>query len=266
MVAYPVQQGRALEAEDRNAMVLTRALLGEDSSLSVGSKVPLVIDGRTTIWEVVGIIDAGPQPIAITTPEALTAVTGRSTVDIAVIKAPGDTDEDEARISRRLREQLNESGFNVSSIQLIAENRRVIEDHLLLVASFLLVMSQAMIVVGGLGLASTMSLAVLERTREIGVMRAIGAKHSSIMGLLQVEALAMSIAGWALAIPLSLPASILIGKVFGKIMMTVPVTYVPDWRAVLQWLVVVVLVSIVACAWPAYRATRVSTAAALSYE
>jgi len=123
-----------------------------------------------------------------------------------------------------------------------------------------------MIVVGGLGLASTMSLAVLERTREIGVMRAIGARHGSILGMLQVEALSMSIAGWALAIPLSIPASIVIGKVFGRIMFPVPVSFVPEWRAVVNWLAVVVVVSIIACAWPAWRATRITTAKALSYE
>ena len=123
-----------------------------------------------------------------------------------------------------------------------------------------------MIVVGGLGLASTMSLAVLERTREIGVLRAIGARHRSILVLIQVEALAMAVTAWLLAIPLSLPASIIIGKVFGRIMLPVPITFVPDWAAVVQWFVVVVLVSIVASAWPAFRATRITTARALSYE
>ena len=81
-----------------------------------------------------------------------------------------------------------------------------------------------------------------------------------------MEALAMSIAGWALAIPLSLPASIIIGEVFGRIMFPVPVSFIPDLRAVVNWLAVVVVVSIVACAWPAFRATRITTAKALSYE
>lgn len=49
-------------------------------------------------------------------------------------------------------------------------------------------------------------------------------------------------------------------------MLRVPVILVPEPAAMLRWLAVVVGVSIVACAWPAYRAMRVTTAAALSYE
>jgi putative ABC transport system permease protein len=266
MVAYPVIAGRWIKPDDRNALVIAKPLAAEDPAFRVGTTIPIVIDGRIMNWTVVGIVEAGAQGMAFTTPEAVIAAIGRSTVGLVVVKAPATTAEDEAAISRSIRERTTEAGLYVSSIQLIAESKRVIEDHLLLVASFLLVMSQAMIVVGGLGLASTMSLAVLERTREIGVLRAIGARHRSILALIQIEALAMAITAWLLAIPLSLPASILIGKVFGRIMLPVPVTLVPDFAAVMQWLVVVVVVSIVASAWPAYRATRITTARALSYE
>jgi putative ABC transport system permease protein len=266
MVAYPVLAGRWLRPGDRDAIVVSRTVADDDSSISVGKQVPLVIDGKIRSWTVIGIVDTGPAPMAVTTPEAMWAIIGNSKTDLAVVKSPvGDLTE-QGRLSRSLRDEMTEKGLNVASAQLTAENRRVIEDHLLMVASFLLVMSQAMIVVGGLGLASTMSLAVLERTREIGVMRAIGARHSSILGMLQVEALAMGIVGWLIAIPLSIPASVIIGKVFGSIMFPVPVTFVPQWGAVFEWLAVVIVVSIVASAWPAYRATRIPTARALSYE
>ena len=74
-----------------------------------------------------------------------------------------------------------------------------------MVAGFLGNMSLLMLVVGGLGLASTMSLGVLERTREIGVLRAIGARHGSILAMVQIEGLVIALLSWALAIPLSLP-------------------------------------------------------------
>ena len=123
-----------------------------------------------------------------------------------------------------------------------------------------------MIVLGGLGLASTMSLAVLERTREIGVLRAIGARHRSILALVQVEGLVVGILSWAIAIPLSIPMSWVLGQAFARIMLPVPVMLLPQPAAVLQWLGVVVAVSAVACAWPAWRATRIPTTTALAYE
>jgi putative ABC transport system permease protein len=141
------------------------------------------------------------------------------------------------------------------------------EDHLLMVAGFLLLMSQAMLVVGGLGLASTMSLSVLERTREIGVLRAIGARHRAILTMIQVEGLVIALASWALAIPLSIPMSTVLGRAFGRIMLPVRNdAMIPDPGGILLWLGVVVVVSVLACAWPGYRATRITTAAALAYE
>ena len=142
----------------------------------------------------------------------------------------------------------------------------MVEDHLLMVVQFLGVMGWVMIVVGGMGLASTMSLAVLERTREIGVMRAIGARHRAIMSMILIEGLVIAVLGWVVSIPLSIPMSSVLADAFGRVMFAVPTHYLPDARGVLGWLLMVVVVSVFACAWPARRATRIPTATALSYE
>jgi ABC-type lipoprotein release transport system permease subunit len=69
-----------------------------------------------------------------------------------------------------------------------------------------------------------------------------------------------------MAIPLSLPMSWILGWRFGRIMIPVPATYLPEMGAVLWWLLLVLLVSVLATLWPALRATRIPTAAALAYE
>ena len=76
----------------------------------------------------------------------------------------------------------------------------------------------------------------------------------------------IALLSWALAVPLSLPISLLLGRAFGAIFFPVPPTLVPGWTAVALWLAVVVVVSIAACAWPARRATRIPAVAALAYE
>jgi putative ABC transport system permease protein len=130
---------------------------------------------------------------------------------------------------------------------------------------FLGVMGWVMIAVGGMGLASTMGISVLERTREIGVMRAIGARTSAIVGIVQAEGLVIALIGWAAALVLSVPMSLALGRAFGAIMFPVPDRYVPTATGTLAWLAVAAVVSIAACAWPALRATRIPTAAALAY-
>jgi putative ABC transport system permease protein len=144
--------------------------------------------------------------------------------------------------------------------------RRVVADHLLMVVQFLGVMGWVMIAVGGMGLASTMSLAVMERTREIGVLRAIGARHRDILALIETEGATIALLAWLIALPLSVPMSVGLAAAFGRIMFPVPAAYVPEPAGVAGWFIMVLLVSLFACAWPARRALQVTPAAALAYE
>ena len=86
------------------------------------------------------------------------------------------------------------------------------------------------------------------------------------VALVQVEGLVIALASWLLAIPLSVPMSLVLGRVFGGIMLPVAVRPVPLPSALVLWLAVCVVVSVLASAWPARKALRVPTAAALAYE
>ena len=266
LVAFPMVSGRWILPGDAAAIVVTRRLLAEEPSLILGADLPLVIGGRTTTWRIVGVVDAGPQTGAYATREAVALVTGTGRAGVVVVSAARRETAAQSELLQRMRDQLEGSGFPVESTQLMAASRSAMEDHLLLVAGFLVAMSQLTIIVGGLGLASTMSLSVLERTREIGVLRAIGASHSAIVTMVQVEGLVVAALSWLIALPLSLPMSVLVGRAFGRVMITVPVTWVPEASAILIWLGISVGVSLAACAWPARHATRITTAAALAYE
>lgn len=266
MLALPVQSGRWLEPGDGRALVASSGLLQDEPALRVGAEVTLVIGGRPARWRVVGVVRSLPGIAAYAPREALAGLGGGGRVDRAVVAAAATGDAAAAELARLLRGELERGGLAVERGQLMTESRRVREDHLLMVARFLLVISQLMIVVGGLGLASTMSLSVLERTREIGVLRTLGARHGSILTLVQVEGLVIALASWALALPLSLPMSALLATRFGQVMFPLAVRYVPEVSGVLAWLGLVLVVSIVACAWPALRAMRIPTARALAYE
>jgi putative ABC transport system permease protein len=266
MLSPGVLQGRWLRAGDDDALVVNRRLVDDEPRLAPGATATLMIAGRPTIWKVVGVVETGPSPAAYAPRATIASMVSGGDVDRAVVRADVRGAASQLDLIQRLRAELNRGGLDVQVTQLMADNRKVVEDHLLMVASFLGIMGQLMIVVGGLGLASTMSLSVLERTREIGVLRAIGARHGSILTMVQVEGLVIALCSWLIALPLSIPMSVFLGEAFGRIMIRVPVILVPDAGGVLRWLLVVVAVSLVACLWPAYRAMRVPTATALSYE
>lgn len=261
-----VVAGRWLSANDSNALVVGTRLVAEDSAMRLGADVPLVVGGKVTRWRIVGIVDAGPSPTAFASREALARVTGDGRVDRVVVSSTLRGAGSQLELVQRLRPTLGAEGYDVQSAQMVQSNRGAIEDHLLMVAGFLGIMGQLIIVVGGLGLAATMSLAVLERTREIGVLRAIGARHGSIMTMIHIEGLVIALASWLIALPLSVPMSVILGKAFGRVMLPVPVILLPEWAGVVRWLAVVIGVSLVSCAWPAIRAMRVTTASALAYE
>lgn len=258
--------GRRLRESDTEALIITRRLVADDSAFKIDGLVRLLIEGKVVTWRVVGIVEGGPSDAAYVTREALAATTGQRGAATAVIASTAGDDASRLEIMQRVRGSLIEAGLEPASGQLISEQRKVVEDHLLTVVDFLGVMGQLMIVVGGLGLASTMSLAVLERTREIGVLRAIGAQHGAILAMVQVEGLVIALLSWAIALPLSIPLSAMLGQAFGRIFLQVPLTLLPEATGALRWLAVVLVVSVAACAWPAHAAMRVTTAAALSYE
>jgi putative ABC transport system permease protein len=261
-----VDEGRWLRPGDTRAMVVNRSAIRAQPVLRVGSTVTLVIDGRSADWEIIGVVETGPSPSAYAPREVIGAMVSGGNASTVVVRSAYQGEASQLDLIQRLRVALVARGITVTSSLVVAEARRGTEDHLLMVVDFLGSMAWLMILVGGLGLASTMGLAVLERTREIGVLRAIGARHGAILAMIQVEGLTIALLSWGLAVPLSVPISVLLGKAFGRIMLRVPVIWLPDAKGVALWLALVVVVSLLACAWPARRAMRVPTAAALAYE
>jgi len=121
-------------------------------------------------------------------------------------------------------------------------------------------------VVGSVGLAGTMSINVLERTREIGVMRTIGAVDAAIMQAVIIEGLVIGLVTWVLAIGLSFPISLVLVNIVGQAIMgsAMPLTLTP--LGALVWLAVVSGLSVVASLWPARNAARLTINEVLAYE
>jgi len=264
MLSVNVAQGRWLDVRDRNVLVVSERLLRDEPGMVPDTDAMLTIGGKTTTWHIVGVDRTVVQDIAYTPFAALTALHGDDRASmLAVATKSGNAALD---VILRLRTELERNDMRVAGSQLLSETRRAVEDHLLMVVEFLGAMAWVMIAVGGMGLASTMSLAVLERTREIGVLRAIGTRHGAIMRMIQAEGLVIVVLAWLVSLPLSAPMSAGLAVAFGKVMFAVPVQALPNAGAVCTWLVLGLGVSLLACTWPGLRAMRIPTAAALSYE
>ena len=116
----------------------------------------------------------------------------------------------------------------------------------------MLIMASLIAIVGGLGLMGTMSINVLERTREIGVMRAIGASNRDIQGIVIIEGLVIGLISWTIAILIAI--------------LTAPMPAVYGLSGILAWLIFTLILATVASALPARRASQLTVRDTLAYE
>jgi putative ABC transport system permease protein len=174
--------------------------------------------------------------------------------------------ERQKEIAQKLDQYLSDHGFKVNGVLaglLIQEdNSRAVN----ILVVFLLIMALLTAFVGSICLTGTMGMNVLERTREIGVMRAIGAVDIEIMKSVVIEGVTIGLITWFLAIGLSFPISELLLNIITKSMMGSSVDLSITVVGVFIWLGVVILMSIAASILPARNAARLTINEVLSYE
>jgi len=164
-----------------------------------------------------------------------------------------------------LDEHYLNHGYVVASTQTAAGQLEASSEHLDILTTFLLIMALALAVVGIIGLSGSMTLTVIESTREIGIMRSVGASHRAIFGVYITQGLVVGTISWFLGAWLSWPMSYgLMAALRAALEMRLSYTFAPV--GVVVWLVMVWIISAVASLLPAWRASQVSIRDAISHE
>lgn len=161
---------------------------------------------------------------------------------------------------------MKKIGMRVNFLQTTQELKEMIIAQFNVIVTFLLIMAGLLGIVGALGLAGTMSINVVERTREIGVMRAIGAGDRDVLQLVMVEGVMIGSFSWAFGLLLSLPVSKFMSDQVGILFIQAPLTFRFSVAGAAIWLGVILLMSALATWWPARNASRISVRESLSYE
>jgi putative ABC transport system permease protein len=172
----------------------------------------------------------------------------------------------QAEMVKVLEDRLKTAGIGVSKSITIADIIKSSASRIDFLVRFLLFMSIMAAAIGGLGLAGTMSLNVLERTREIGVMRSIGATSPMVGGIVVVEGMLIGFISWLLAIPCSIPISYLFNLIIGFAFFKRPLDFSFSLTGLIIWLIIVILISVIASLLPARQAMKMSVQETLAYE
>ena len=157
------------------------------------------------------------------------------------------------RVKRDLDRRLSAAGFNVAGVTSKRDTRYGFDQHLLMVYVLLIIIGVLVGAVGGLGLATTMSLNVLERRGELAVMRAIGATPFAIATTLATEAGMITAMSWAMAAVAAVPLGRGLGSFLTRLVLKSPFEFRFAGTGLLLWLAATAVIGILASLAPAQR-------------
>ncbi|MBV7335536.1 ABC transporter permease [Chloroflexi bacterium TSY] len=264
-------EGRWLEPNDSNGIVVSTGLLLDEPDIGLDRELTLKIGDEEDVWRVIGLNEVFQPPIAppivyMNLPHFWQVAGHHGQTDtIRLVTASHDA-ATLARVAQEAEARLQRAGIEIKSTRTATEDRDIFTERFNIVTILLMIMAFLLATVGSLGLMATMSINVLERKREIGVLRAIGASDRSVLRIFVVEGMIIGMLSWCGALLLSQPMSRLMSRQIGLNFAKLPLTYVFDMRAPLFWLIVVLLVSALASLIPARNAASLRVRETLAYE
>jgi putative ABC transport system permease protein len=267
-----MREGRWLLPDDEYAIVLNEQLAG-DIGVGVGDWITFDhgVSGETN-WRVVGMLldpiisNTAHVPREVVLRELGSA--GKSSV--IMIQTVRDDPVSQEAAAKSLRQYLpdNQLDLNPSGI-FGADTANEITAQSLnnfgVILSMLMAMALVIALVGGIALSGSLSLNVIERRREIGVMRAIGASSASIGFMFVGEGLLLGLLSWLIAVPLSIPAGRAMTEALG-LALNSGIVYKFTLSGAIMWLIIVVLLALVASWLPVRSAVRISVRESLAYQ
>jgi len=176
MIKLEIAEGRDLLPGDVDAVVVNTSLAAS-SQMKVGNTVSFRVGGELTSWRVVGIArEFFFSPPAAYVPQAFMEQRHPGMRNSAFLALDKTDAASINSVKDNLERNLKQEGVRIQNSTSQTDFRFAVDQHMLTIYVFPVIMSGIIVVVGGLGLATTMSLNVMERRREIGVLRAIGAR------------------------------------------------------------------------------------------
>jgi putative ABC transport system permease protein len=266
-------EGRWLQPGDANAAVIHQRLAGQ-KNWGIGDTITLT-DPREkdTNWQIVGIAYDPVANNAIFVPRSRLQremnLTGQANT-LWLQTSPKDGESLTAFAAdlnqvfeRRKFELAPSSTFGESTITALVEQTT---GGYSLIITMLVIMAIIIALVGGVGLSGVLTLNVLERRREIGVMRSIGASNWRVIGLQIGEGLLLGWLSWIIALPVSIPAGYFFATKGLSVVLFNQLAYRFNPAGPLTWLVIITILAVFASLFPARNAAKISVRESLAYQ
>jgi putative ABC transport system permease protein len=284
LIALPVESvmykplivaGRWFAQSDNDQKVLVlNAATAELNGIQVGDSINVNLLGRfNSAWQVIGLYrwfaGSGYNVEPVYAPlSTIQTVTKRSEVtSFALLSANTKTQAEEKIVADALKQVFQDNHIKLDFYTTIAklEQRHNAKHQFRPITSMLLGLASLIASVGAIGLSGTLAIGVLQRTREIGVLRAIGASSAAIFKLFMLEGLFHGLMAWFISIPIAYCLAEPLSQKLGEIMLGIQLDFSFSWLAVWLWLAIVTVLALVASYLPARHATRIVVRDSLNY-
>ncbi len=263
--------GRWLAPGDGRVVVLTRET-AETNHIQLGDTVMLDLGelGKDR-WQVIGLYEpvfasAYTSDMIYAPLEALFKATKKHNQgSMLYVRMTSHSPAFEAAVTARLKDLYEGRNMKIVASQTQADARSSNEFQFSTVIWMLLALSIIVAAVGGIALMGALSIGVVERTKEIGVLRAVGARSRTILGIFVMEGILQGLLSWLVAVPVSFLVSQPVASALGHAMFSATLDHQYNWAAVGIWLGIILVISMLASMLPARGAARISVRDSLAY-
>jgi len=269
LVSPMLVEGRWIKTSDQKKLDISEGIYEYYPDLKVGDQIPLKIHGKEERWQVVGVFKfiglegvIGYAPYQYISREQNFA---NRSFSYRIVTLQHDRAYQQL-MAKELDAYFRAEGFQVQEATPGLSTLDSASESLDILITFLLIMALLTATVGSMGLAGTMSMNVLERTREIGIMRAIGATDLEIIRMVIVEGLLIGLISFGLGMILAVPFTYLLSNIVSDAVFATPIAVVFTPMGYLIWLGLVIVLSSLASVLPARNAARLTIREVLAYE
>ncbi|HAJ35362.1 MAG TPA: ABC transporter permease [Chloroflexi bacterium] len=268
MIDPIVQAGRWLRPDDEYAVVINATVAQDEPDVQVGDTIVLKMNDRERTWQVVGIVGADAQGPKIFMNRTVFGYENRlpnRANSVQVLTETHDLLGQKTMESTLLRhfEKLGYAVLTTRTTQTLNSQNGLMFD---IIVGFLILNAVLLGLVGSLGLSTTMGINMLERIREIGVLRAIGASNSAIRRIVLLEGLVIATLSWIIGFALSYPVAQVMSEQIGVALLDTPLSFTYALPAAIIWFFVLLLLAVAASLGPARNAVRLTIREVLAYE
>ncbi|MGH3935686.1 MAG: ABC transporter permease [Pseudonocardiaceae bacterium] len=269
MLAAPtLLEGRWLDPGETGAVVLNQITRNNTvPDVHAGDTVQLFVAGLPTTWRVAGIIEERQGGGGVyATAEGFAAAMGQpQRVNQLRIATSSHDEQTRQAVADAVDKTLTGAGIEVESSASVSRSDAISEGHLGPIIMILLAVAIAMGVIGGIGLASTMSANILDRTLEFGVMHAIGARPKTVRRIVVAEGVLLAFTSCLVAVIPALALTAVLGAGLGNLFFSAPLPFRVSMLAAGIWIALVILGGMLATGTAATRASHITVREALTY-